>query len=98
MDSAKFAASSHYLQYDISWASITLLYYDWLLTLPEEVSCILLRMVIIYAHHSTDKIRVESKTVTNDHILYILSICTPGECVVPSSRFEFTWIQSFGDL
>ncbi|KAJ3986299.1 hypothetical protein F5890DRAFT_1407695, partial [Lentinula detonsa] len=26
-----------YLQYDVTWVSIVLLYYDWLLTFPEEV-------------------------------------------------------------
>ncbi|KIK61933.1 hypothetical protein GYMLUDRAFT_42360 [Collybiopsis luxurians FD-317 M1] len=30
-------ASTHYLQYDISWATIALLYYDWALTFPSEV-------------------------------------------------------------
>ncbi|KAJ3745740.1 hypothetical protein DFH05DRAFT_1047407 [Lentinula detonsa] len=28
--------NTHYLQYDVTWASIVLLYYDWLLTIPEE--------------------------------------------------------------
>ncbi|KAJ3895234.1 hypothetical protein GG344DRAFT_35521, partial [Lentinula edodes] len=41
-----------YLQYDINWASITLLYYDWLLTLPEEIKYVwkakLSRMTIYY--------------------------------------------------
>ncbi|KAJ3801736.1 hypothetical protein GGU11DRAFT_768102 [Lentinula aff. detonsa] len=32
--------NTHYLQYDITWASIVLLYYDWLLTIPEEVEYI----------------------------------------------------------
>ncbi|KAJ3831305.1 hypothetical protein F5878DRAFT_549710, partial [Lentinula raphanica] len=29
-----------YLQYDVTWASIALLYYDWALTFPDEVEYI----------------------------------------------------------
>ncbi|KAJ3967645.1 hypothetical protein EV361DRAFT_929529 [Lentinula raphanica] len=31
---------THYLQYDVTWASIALLYYDWALTFPDEVEYI----------------------------------------------------------
>ncbi|KAJ3992494.1 hypothetical protein F5050DRAFT_1788344 [Lentinula boryana] len=42
MNSTNIGATvnTHYLQYDVTWASIVLLYYDWLLTIPEEVEYI----------------------------------------------------------
>ncbi|KIK61918.1 hypothetical protein GYMLUDRAFT_42342 [Collybiopsis luxurians FD-317 M1] len=40
MGSQNFAPTTHYLQFDVTWASIALIYYDWLLTFPEEVKYI----------------------------------------------------------
>ncbi|KAJ8079821.1 hypothetical protein PM082_016643 [Marasmius tenuissimus] len=37
---AEAAAATHYLQFNIQWASLALLYYDYALTLPSEIKYI----------------------------------------------------------